>query len=88
VELWGRFGANKAYVSSLVQTSFEENDTVEQCIYVKQFFSAVVVKAKATNKLELVDDLRCALFSINPRIEMLTHRKESQKSHENKHFSF
>ena len=45
------------------------------------FSSAVVIKAKARNKLGLEDDLRCALSTINPRIEMLNKRKSLQKSH-------
>ena len=34
------------------------------------FFSAVVVKTKTRNTLELEDDLRCSLSTIKPRIEM------------------
>jgi len=42
----------------------------------------VVIKATARNTLEFEDDLRSALSTtgLNPRIGMLTKRKQSQKS--------
>ena len=45
------------------------------------FSSTVVVKTKTRNKQELEDDLRCLLSTVKARIEMLTKRKQSQKSH-------
>ena len=48
---------------------------------------AVVIKVIARNKLELEDDLYCALSAINPRIAMLTKRKQSQKPHLNERFT-
>ena len=45
------------------------------------FSSAIVVKTKTRNKLELEDDLRCSLSIIELRIKMLTKRKQSQKLH-------
>ena len=49
------------------------------------FSSAVVIETKTRNKLELEDDLGCSLSTIEPRIKILTKRKQSQK---NEHFIF
>ena len=45
------------------------------------FSSAIIIKTKIGNKLELEDDVCCLLSTIEPRIEMLMKRKQSQKSH-------
>jgi len=56
--------------------------TVQQQVYVKQVFLwLLLLITKAHNKLELQDDICCVLSAINPYIEMLTKRKQMQKSH-------
>ena len=54
----------------------------------RNFSSVVVIKILARSKLELEDDLRWPLSTINPCIKILTERKQFQKSYQNEHVAF
>ena len=45
------------------------------------FSSLLQIKSKQRNRLDVEDDLRCALFQTAPRIWMLSDRKQCQASH-------
>ena len=45
------------------------------------FSTLLAIKCKARNKLQVEDDLRCALATTAPRFEKLVRSKQAQKSH-------
>ena len=46
-----------------------------------RFSSLLQIKSKQRNRLDVEDDLRCALSQTAPRIRMLSDRKQGQASH-------
>ncbi|KAF2344662.1 hypothetical protein FHG87_024581, partial [Trinorchestia longiramus] len=45
------------------------------------FSALVVLKTKQRNRLDVENDLRCALSSYNPRISDLVRKKQQHPSH-------
>ena len=50
-------------------------------LYEAAFSTLVAIKTKYRNKLEVEEDLRCALSGIKPRIKELVAKKQCQVSH-------
>jgi len=50
-------------------------------LYETAFSAMIVLNMKQRHRLQLSDCLRLAITSIHPRINMLTDRKQQQKSH-------
>ena len=48
------------------------------------FYSLLQIKSKQRNRLDVENDLRCALSQTAPRIWMLSHKKQGQASHYSK----